>query len=81
MKILIKNGILIIDGYKRIDNGAVLVEDNTITGIFKDYHNIDYDKVIDAKGNYIIFCQYPQHTSVYIPQNSIMENLYNPPIL
>ena len=54
MKILIKNGILIIDGYKRIDNGAVLVEDNTITGIFKDYHNIDYDKVIDAKGNYLI---------------------------
>ena len=54
MKILIKNGILIIDGYKRIDNGAVLVEDNSITGIFNDYHNIDYDKVIDAKGNYII---------------------------
>lgn len=54
MKILIKNGIVIIDGNKKIDNGAVLVEDKKITGIFKDYQNVDHDQVIDAKGNYII---------------------------
>lgn len=54
MKILIKNGTLIIDGTKRIENGAVLVEDSKIVGVYKDYQNIMYDKEVDAKGNYII---------------------------
>ena len=54
MKILIKNGTIIIDGKKRIENGAVLIENNTIIGIFKDYENIAYDQVIDANENYIV---------------------------
>ncbi|MEE0965653.1 MAG: N-acetylglucosamine-6-phosphate deacetylase [Bacilli bacterium] len=54
MKILIKNGTLIIDGKKRIDNGAVLVEDTKIIGIYKNYKGVKADKVIDAKENYII---------------------------
>lgn len=54
MKILIKNGILIIDGKKRVNNGAVLVEDNKIIGIYKDYSEVIADKYIDAKGNYIV---------------------------
>lgn len=54
MKTLIKNGIIIIDGKKTIDNGAVLVEDNKIIGIYKDYQNVNADQIIDARGNYIV---------------------------
>lgn len=54
MKILIRNGTLIIDGKKRINNGAILVEKDKITGIYKDYSDVCADKVIDARGNYII---------------------------
>lgn len=54
MKILIKNGIVLVDGLKRIDNGAVLIEDSKIIGVYKKYQDIVADKVIDAKGNYII---------------------------
>lgn len=54
MKILIKNGIVIIDGKKRIDNGAVLVEDDKIISVIKDYREIEADEYIDAKGNYIV---------------------------
>lgn len=54
MKILIKNGVVVIDGKKRIENGAVLVEDNHIIGVFKDYQNISSNQVIDARGHYII---------------------------
>lgn len=54
MRILIKNGILIIDGIKRINKGAVLVEDNKIIGVYKDYEGIIADKIVDAKGHYII---------------------------
>lgn len=54
MKILIKNGTLIIDGNKIIDNGAILIEENKIIGLFKEYENIICDQEIDAQGNYII---------------------------
>lgn len=54
MKILIKNGKVIIDGKRTIDNGAVLVENNTIIGVYKDYSHVEFDEEIDAKGNYII---------------------------
>ncbi|MEG0592698.1 MAG: N-acetylglucosamine-6-phosphate deacetylase [Coprobacillus sp.] len=54
MKLLIKNGIVIIDGVKRIDNGAVLVEGDKIIGVYKDYSHVVYDEVVDAKGNYIV---------------------------
>lgn len=54
MKLLIKNGVIIIDGIKRIDNGAVLVDGDRIVGVYKDYSHVIYDEVIDAMGNYII---------------------------
>ncbi len=54
MKILIKNGTVLIDGKKRIDNGAVLVEDNKIIGVYKDYSNIACDVCVDALGEYIV---------------------------
>lgn len=54
MKILIKNGTVLIDGKRRIENGAVLVEENKIIGVYKDGQNIIADQVIDAQGNYIV---------------------------
>ncbi|MEG0276757.1 MAG: N-acetylglucosamine-6-phosphate deacetylase [Coprobacillus sp.] len=54
MKLLIKNGVVIIDGKKRIDNGAVLVEGEKIIGVYKDYSHVDCDEVIDAEGQYIV---------------------------
>lgn len=54
MKILIKNGTVLIDGKKRIEKGAVLVEDNKIIGVYKDYKNIECDQAVDALGNYIV---------------------------
>lgn len=54
MKILVKNGVVLIDGKKRIDNGAILIENKKIIGVYKDYQNIECDEVIDAKGHYII---------------------------
>lgn len=54
MKILVKNGTILVDGKSRIDNGAVLVEDNKIIGIYKGDINIDADQIIDAKGYYIV---------------------------
>lgn len=54
MKILIKNGIVIIDGKKRIENGAVLVEDSKIVSVMKKYEGIYADEYVDAKGHYII---------------------------
>lgn len=54
MKILVENGKVLIDGEKEIENGAVLVEGNKIIGVYKDYHNIIAEQVIDAKGAYII---------------------------
>lgn len=54
MKILIKNGTVLIDGKKRIDNGAVLVEDTKIVGVYRDYSHVEYDECVDAKGQYIV---------------------------
>lgn len=54
MKILIKNGTVLIDGNKRIDNGAVLVEGDKIVGVYKDYSHVEYDECVDAKGEYIV---------------------------
>ncbi len=54
MKILIKNGTILVDGKKRIDHGAVLVEDDKIVGVYKDDENILADQIIDAKGHYIV---------------------------
>ena len=54
MKILIKNGTVLIDGKKRIDNGAVLVENQKIIGVYKDYSHVEYDECVDAKGKYIV---------------------------
>ena len=54
MRTLIKNGTIIIDGKRRIDNGAILVEGDRIIGVYKNYQNIKYDQAIDAKGQYII---------------------------
>lgn len=54
MKSLIKNGTIIIDGTKRIDNGGILIEGNTIIGVYKNYQDIECDEEIDAKGQYVI---------------------------
>ena len=54
MKILIKNGTVIIDGCRRIENGAVLVDDQKIVGVYKDYQNIDCDRAIDVQNHYIM---------------------------
>ncbi len=54
MRILIQNGTIIIDGKKRIHHGAVLIEDHHIIGV---YHGECYehaDRIIDAKGHYIV---------------------------
>lgn len=62
MKILIKNGIVIVNQNRKIANGAVLVEDNKIIGLYKEYDNIECDQVVDAKGNYIISGLIETHT-------------------
>lgn len=49
MRILIKNGTVIIDGHHSIENGAVLIEDHHIVGVYKDWHNIVCDEDIDAQ--------------------------------
>ena len=54
MKTLIKNGIVILDGIKRLNNGAVMIEGGKITGIYKDYEGLEADSVIDVQNNYII---------------------------
>lgn len=54
MRILIKNGVVIIDGKKRIDNGAVLVEGHKIIGVYKNYNDVHCDEFIDAMGHYIV---------------------------
>ena len=54
MKTLIKNGIVILDGIKRINNGAVMIEAGKITGIYQDYEKLEADNVVDAHNNYII---------------------------
>ena len=54
MKTLIKNGIVIIDGNKTIKNGGVLVEDDKIIGVYKNWENVKSDQQIDAQGNYIV---------------------------
>lgn len=54
MKILIKNGNVVLDGNKIIENGGVLVENNKIVGVYKNWKNINSDQQIDAQGNYIV---------------------------
>ena len=54
MRLLVKNGTVLIDGKKRIDNGAVLIEDNKIVGVYKDYSHVEYDQCVDANGEYIV---------------------------
>ncbi len=62
MKTLIKNGIVILDGIKRLNNGAVMIEGGKITGIYKDYEGLEADSVIDVQNNYIIPGLLDNHT-------------------
>lgn len=54
MKILIKNGTVIMNGSKSVINGAVLIEDNSIKEVYESCPDIICDEVVDAKGQYII---------------------------
>jgi len=54
VRTLVKNGVIIVDGVRRIDHGAVLIDDGFIVGVFNDYDDIVYDVCVDAKGNFII---------------------------
>ncbi|MFV0395376.1 MAG: N-acetylglucosamine-6-phosphate deacetylase, partial [Coprobacillaceae bacterium] len=62
-----------------INNGSVLVEDKKIIGVFKDYQRIEADRIIDAKGNYIIpgFIETHTHGAMGYDFNTCqMEDIY-----
>lgn len=60
MKILIKNGIVIADENTIIENGCVIVENGKIVSVNQLCE--DADKIIDAKGNYIVPALMDIHT-------------------
>ncbi|MGN1183446.1 MAG: N-acetylglucosamine-6-phosphate deacetylase [Faecalibacillus sp.] len=66
MKILIKNGVVIIDGKRKLDNGAVYLEQGKIVGVYNQYDHLQADKIIDANGHYIIPGLIETHTHGYM---------------
>ena len=60
MKILVKNGIVIVDEHTTIANGSVLVEDGIISAVGDVCE--DADQIIDAKGQYIVPALMDIHT-------------------
>lgn len=54
-KICIQNATLVLDGVHQISNGAIVVENQKITGIYEQWNNQQsVDETMDAKGSYII---------------------------
>lgn len=54
MSTLIKNGTIIIDGKKRIDNGSILIDKGKIVGVYKNDQEVICNHIIDAFGQYVI---------------------------